>query len=302
MPDHETLTTQEPSRRHFLRSAGLGAAAWAVAHRAAAEAAAPSAEPAGKPAGKCPFALGLASYTLRKFSLDEALAMTKRVGLKYICLKSFHLPLEASPEAIAAAAEKVKQSGLVLYGGGVISMQNEAQVDQAFDYAKAAGMTTIVAAPKPEVLPLVEKKVRQYGLQVAIHNHGPGDKVYPTPESVYEKVRGLDPRIGLCIDIGHTARIGADPVQSAEKYADRLLDVHIKDVSAAAPKGQTVEIGRGVIDIPGFLRALLRIKYRGIVAFEHEKDEGDPLPGLAESVGYVRGVLALLAPEQATSS
>ncbi len=299
MPDVRTPAANEPTRRHFLRSAGLGAAALAVAQRGAAPAAAPGDEPADRPPGKCPFALGLASYTLRKFSLEEALAMTKRVGLGYICLKSFHLPLEASPEAIAAAAKKVKQAGLVLYGGGVITMQNEAQVDQAFDYAKAAGMTTIVAAPRPDVLPLVEKKVRQYGLKVAIHNHGPGDKVYPTPQSVYEKVRGLDPRIGLCIDIGHTARIGADPVRSAEKYADRLLDVHIKDVSAATPQGETVEIGRGVIDIPGFLRTLLRIKYRGIVAFEHEKDEGDPLPGLAESVGYVRGVLALLAPARA---
>ena len=300
MPGHEIPTANEPSRRHFLRSAGLGAAVLAVAHRARAEAAAPSAEPAGKPAGKCPFELGLASYTLRKFPLEEALAMTKRVGLKYICLKSFHLPLEASPEAIAAAVKKVHEAGIVLYGGGVITMQNEAQVDQAFDYAKAAGMKTIVAAPRPEVLPLVDKKVRQYGLQVAIHNHGPGDKVYPTPESVYEKVRGLDPRIGLCIDIGHTARIGADPVESAEKYADRLLDVHVKDVSAATPKGQTVEIGRGVIDIPRFLKTLVRIKYRGIVAFEHEKDEADPLPGLAESVGYVRGVLSLLAPARAS--
>jgi len=245
-----------------------------------------------RPAAKPPFELGLASYTLRKFPLDQTLAMTRRVGLKCICLKSFHLPLEAKPEEISAAAGKVKAAGLVLYGCGVVSMGKAADVDQAFDYAKAAGMKTIVASPKPELLPLVEKKVREYGIQVAIHNHGPGDKTYPTPKSIYEKVCKLDKRIGICMDIGHTLRIGADPIDSAEEYADRLLDVHIKDVSAADPKGQTVEVGRGVIDIPGFLRALLRIKYRGIVSFEHEKDENDPLAGLAESVGYVRGVLA----------
>jgi inosose dehydratase len=140
----------------------------------------------------------------------------------------------------------------------------------------------------------VDEKVRQYDIQVAIHNHGPGDKTWPTPQSIYEKVCGLDKRIGLCMDIGHTLRIGVDPVVSAEKFADRLLDVHMKDVSAASPAGQCVEAGRGVIDIPGFLRALVRINYRGVVSFEYEKDENDPLAGLAESVGYVRGVLAAI--------
>jgi sugar phosphate isomerase/epimerase len=236
----------------------------------------------------------LASYTTRKFDLETTVAMTRRVGLTAICLKSFHLALDATPEAISAAVEKVTAAGLDLYAGGVITMKDEAQAKQAFAYAKAAGMRTIVGAPVPEVLPLVNELVQQSGIAVAIHNHGPGDKIYPTPESIYEKVQGLDPRIGICMDIGHTARIGADPVADAQRFADRLLDVHLKDVSAAAPAGQTVEIGRGVIDIPGFLKTLLKIKFAQVASFEYEKDDSDPLPGLAESVGYVRGVLATL--------
>jgi sugar phosphate isomerase/epimerase len=133
--------------------------------------------------------------------------------------------------------------------------------------------------------------VQQYDIKVAIHNHGPSDKVYPTPASAIEKIKDLDPRVGLCIDIGHTQRAGVDPSVSAEKFADRLLDVHIKDVTQATGKGTTVEIGRGVIDIPKFLRTLLKINYTGIVSFEYEKDAKDPLAGLAESVGYVRGAL-----------
>jgi inosose dehydratase len=277
-------------RREFLAAAAAVVAGGAVASEA------PKSELGGtrKPLAERPFQLGLASYTLRKFSLDQALAMTRRVDLRYICLKSFHLPLEAKPEEIAAAAAKVKAAGIALYGCGVVSMNKPADVDQAFNYAKAAGMKTIVAAPKHDLLPLIERRVREFDLQVAIHNHGPGDKLYPTPQSIYEKVRDLDKRIGICIDIGHTVRIGADPVDSTKKYAERILDVHIKDVSAASAKGQTVEVGRGVIDIPAFLRALIEINYRGIVSFEHEKDENDPLAGLAESVGYVRGVLAVL--------
>jgi inosose dehydratase len=127
-----------------------------------------------------------------------------------------------------------------------------------------------------------------------IHNHGPGDKRYPRPADVYEKICALDPRMGLCIDIGHTVRFGDDLNRVTEQFADRLLDVHMKDVSAAAPEGLCVEAGRGVIDLPGFLRTLLKIGYLGVVSFEFEKDGKDPLPGLAESVGYVRGVLATL--------
>ena len=288
---------QDKTRRHFLQAAGAGTAASlaaAVGWLAPRPATAQQAKRQGNPTAKTPFPLGLASYTLRKFDLDETLRMTQRVGLKYICLKSFHLPLDSTPEQIAQAVAKVNRAGIKLYGGGVITMDTEAQTQQAFEYAKAAGIQTIVGSPKPGLLPLVETKVRQYDIQVAIHNHGPGDKTYPTPQSVYEKVKDLDKRIGLCIDVGHTVRIGADPVAAAEKFADRLLDVHIKDVSAASPKGECVEAGRGVIDLPGFLRTLIKISYAGVVAFEHEKNADDPLPGLAELVGYVRGVLAAI--------
>lgn len=240
------------------------------------------------------FRLALASYTLRKFPLPQALEMTKRVGLKHICLKSFHLPLDASPEQINEAKKQVADAGIDLYAGGVITMTNEQEVVQAFDYARQAGMRIIVASPHPPILPLVEKKVQETSIAVAIHNHGPGDKFFPTPESVYEQVKGLDPRIGLCMDIGHTARIGADPIADARRFADRLLDVHMKDIDVVSPAGKCVECGRGVLDLPGFLRMLIDIGYGGMVSFEYEKDENDPLPGLAESVGYVRGVLDTL--------
>lgn len=238
------------------------------------------------------FELGMASYTLRKFSLDDAIAMTKRVGLTNIAVKSMHLPLDSSPEQIKAAADKVKEAGLNLYACGVVYMKNADQVNQAFEYAKAAGMKTIIGVPEPDLLGLVNRKVKEYDIQVAIHNHGPGDNVYPTPTSIIEKVKDLDGRIGLCMDIGHTVRIGEDPIRDTVRYARRLLDVHVKDVTAAEAKGHGVEIGRGVIDIPGFIRTLIRIRYKGYVSFEYEKDADDPLAGLAESVGYVKGVMA----------
>lgn len=240
------------------------------------------------------FQLGIASYTLRKFSLDETIRITKRVGLTKIALKSMHLPLESSPEAIRETAKKVRDAGLDLYGAGVIYMKTEGEVNQAFAYARTAGMSMIVGVPNHELLPLVEKKVKETNIKLAIHNHGPGDKLYSSVNDAYEKIKNLDNRIGLCIDIGHVVRIKEDPVALAIKYKDRLYDCHLKDVDKAAPDGRNIEAGRGVIDLPAFLKTMININYTGNLSFEYEKDENDPAPGLAESVGYVRGILKML--------
>jgi sugar phosphate isomerase/epimerase len=238
--------------------------------------------------------LGMASYTFREFPLEETIKMTKRLSLERIAFKSFHLPLESSDEEIIAVAEKTRGVGLDLYGCGVVYMKNQEEVERAFYYAKTAGMKIIIGVPNHELLNMVNKMVDKHNIKVAIHNHGPGDKLYPTPESAYVKIKNLDPRIGLCIDIGHTKRAGADPSESAAKFANRLHDVHIKDVTADTKEGGTVEIGHGVIDIPKFLKTLIKLDYRGSVSFEFEKDGKDPLAGVAESVGYVRGVLATI--------
>jgi len=240
------------------------------------------------------FNLGMASYTFREFGLEDTLAMTKRLGLEHICFKSFHLPLESSLGEVESIANRIRKSGFDLYGCGVVYMTTEDEVERSFDYARAAGMRIIIGVPNPELLDSVESMVKEYDIQVAIHNHGPGDKLFPTPESVYEKISHRDKRIGLCIDIGHTQRSGVNPADSVLKFSDRLLDVHLKDVTASSAEGGPVEVGRGVVDIPEVLKAMIKIQYRGIASFEYEKDGKDPLAGAAESVGYVRGVLSLL--------
>ncbi|MHC4843526.1 MAG: sugar phosphate isomerase/epimerase family protein [Planctomycetota bacterium] len=277
------------TRREFIKTAGSGTIALSCLNSKiliASELEQPSLKAKDK------IRLGVTSYTFREFNLDQTIAMTKRLGLKYIAFKSFHLPLDSTEEQIKSAAKKVKQAGLVLYGGGVIYMKDEQQIEQAFNYAKVAGMKVIIGVPNHEILELVEQNVKNYDIKVAIHNHGPGDLLYPTPQSVYDKIKDLDPRIGLCIDIGHSQRVGVDPSAIAKKYAARLHDIHIKDISQPNPEGKDLEVGRGIIDIPKLLRTLVEIKYSGVVSFEYEKDAEDPLAGLAESVGYVRGVLA----------
>jgi sugar phosphate isomerase/epimerase len=173
-------------------------------------------------------------------------------------------------------------------------MKTKEEVDQAFDYAKTAEMEMIVGVPNHELLDYVEGKVKEYDIKLAIHNHGPGDLVYPSAESAYVLIKNRDKRMGLCIDIGHTKRIGRDPEQDVKDYFDRVFDIHIKDVTAAEKDGKTCIIGHGVINFPSFLKAVNKLGYKGTLALEYEAEGKDPLPGMMESFGYVRGVLATL--------
>lgn len=238
--------------------------------------------------------LGIASYSLRSFNLDLALSMTKQLKVKYITLKDFHLHMRSTKTEREAARKKVENAGITLMGGGVIYMDNEEQARASFDYAKEAGMPVIVGCPDPAILDAVEKLAKEYDIRVAIHNHGPGDKRYPSPLDVLELIKNRDAHMGICIDVGHTVRIGVDPVAAIEQCAPRLYDFHMKDVTEATSKGSPTEVGRGVIDIPAVLKALVRIKFPYHVALEYEANGDNPMPGMIESFAYMRGVLAAM--------
>jgi inosose dehydratase len=238
------------------------------------------------------FRIGMAGYTFLKFDLDKALATMKRVDVHYLCIKDFHLPMKSTDEEIAAFHEKLKANGVTGYAVGPIYMKSEADIDNAFAYAKRVGVKLIVGVPNYELLPYVDKKVKEYGFNYAIHLHGPDIATYPDAEDVWNHVKDLDPRIGMCLDIGHDTRNGKDPVADLKKYKSRVFDIHIKDVTGTTKLGYSLEVGRGVIDFPAFVKMLRKVGYTGVCSLEHEKDMTDPFMGIAESIGYFRGVIA----------
>ncbi|WP_420151803.1 sugar phosphate isomerase/epimerase family protein [Spirosoma sp.] len=280
------------TRRLFLKSAG-GSVALAglfpTVHSVAAS------EPP-KAAGEDLFKLGMAGYSFVHFNLDQALEMMKKTDVHYLCIKDFHLPLNSTEEQIKAFHEKLKQSGVTGYAVGPIYMKTQQEIDNGFEYAKRVGVKLIVGVPNEELLPYVEKKVKEYDMRYAIHIHGPDIKLWPNASSVINAVKNLDSRIGLCFDMGHDARFGDDPIADLEKYAKRIFDIHLKNVTAASKEGKTCELGRGVIDIPAFVAMLRKIKYDGSCSLEYEKDMKDPLAGIAESVGYFKGVCDATRP------
>jgi sugar phosphate isomerase/epimerase len=237
------------------------------------------------------FKVGMAGYTFVKFDLDKTLETLKKTDVHYLCIKDFHLPFASTDEEIAAFHAKLKASDVTGYAVGPIYMKTGEEVDRAFAYAKRVGVKLIVGVPNYELLHYVDKKVKEYDFKYAIHLHGPDMPLYPDADDVWNNVKDLDPRIGMCLDIGHDTRNGKDPVADLKKYHTRVFDIHIKDVTGPTKLGYSLEIGRGVIDFPAFVRMLRKVGYTGVCSLEHEKDMTDPFMGIAESIGYFRGVI-----------
>lgn len=272
------------NRRQWISSGALGLSAmsaWAQEYRI----------------GGADIKLGVASYSFRKFNREQAIQMTKSLGTPYLNIKDFHLSLKSTAGEIAQARKEFAAAGIVLVGCGNVSFgkDDEADIRGKFEYAKRAGFPLIVCAPTAVTLPKLEKFVREYDIKIAVHNHGPEDHQFPTPESVLQIVKNMDPRCGLCIDVGHTARTGTDVVASITEAGPRLLDMHIKDLSEPSARDSQVPVGDGKLPIRGIFAQLVKMKYRGSVNLEYEVEENNPLPGMQKSFAYMRGVLKTLA-------
>src|SRR5262249_17747532 len=150
-------------------------------------------------------------------------------------------------------------------GVGNISFakNDEGEMRRNFEYAKLLGAPVIVMAPTRETLPGVERLVKEYNIKAAIHNHGPEDKNFPAPSDVLKAVKGMDARVGLCIDIGHTARTGADVVQSIRDAGPRLHDMHVKDLRDLMNRDAQVAVGDGAMPMAAIFKELKKMNYQG---------------------------------------
>jgi sugar phosphate isomerase/epimerase len=268
-------------RRAFLSSAALLAVRPAFA--------APLAKPSGIKLGVCSYSFG------NKVKLPEVIAATKALDVRYINIKpEFHLPYDSTPAQIAEARKFLDDAGLQLVGTGTTYFPklDEGEIRRRFEYNKALHSPLIVIGPTAETLPTVEKFVKEYDIRVAIHNHGPSDKNYPTPQSALAAIKGMDSRVGICMDIGHTTRAGIDPVAAAKEAGPRLLDMHTKDIRKDGDKWVEVDTGEGDIQIAPLFKQLQRMGYGGYCNLEYELKVPDKTLGMQKSLSYLRGVAA----------
>lgn len=243
--------------------------------------------------GQAAFSLGVATVTLKSLPLEHALAAVLRVGLNQISLHRAHSPWENKPGQWKDSAGKIRAAGITPLCCGVLALTNdEPAMRRMMDYVQTLGVPLFSCSPEPAALPLLEKLVKEYDLRAAIHNHGPEDKSWPGAARVLHAIEPLDARIGLCLDVGHSFRAGEDPAALIKQFSHRLYDIHLKDsLAAVGQEDVPVEMGRGKLDLRAILAALVATGYRHSAWLEYEKDPNDPVPGLAESVGYIRGLL-----------
>ena len=277
------------SRRTFVRSGALLAAACTAS--GAVPALAEALPETGRPS---PVNLGLASYTFRNFTRAQMIGFMKDLHVSDLNCKDTmdHLPTDPALEAQAVA--DYAAAGIKLHAAGAIYFpkDDESDIRGKFEYCKRAGINVIVAGdPTPESLKWIEKFVKEYDIKIAIHNHGPEDKFFPSPFDVLKAIKNLDPRIGCCIDVGHAARAGANLVEAIHATGPRLYDMHIKDLTDFHSKESQVAVGEGIMPIREIFQALIAIKYKGFVDLEYEVHGDNPMPGVIASFSYMRGVL-----------
>jgi sugar phosphate isomerase/epimerase len=278
------------SRRDFVRSGAVVAAAFSAPAVVSA-----LARENSPPDEALPIRLGLASYTFRNFSRAQMIGFMKQLNVFSLNAKDVkdHLPMDAQQEAAALA--DYAAAGIKLHAAGAIyfAKDEDADIRGKFEYCKRAGIAVIVAGdPTPETLPRIEKFVKEYDIRIALHNHGPEDKLWPSPLDVLKAVKGMDPRIGCCIDVGHTVRAGTDVVQAIHEVGPRLFNMHMKDLTNFQSKESQVAVGDGIMPVRKMFEALIATKYQGFVDLEYEIHPDDPMPGVIASFAYMRGVLA----------
>ena len=275
------------TRRSFLGTAAV---------LPAASAAAASTQQAGNGAGPHHWddlKLAVATYSLRKFSRSAAIDICRQLGVKYVNVKSFHMPYYLSADDLMAARKEFERAGLEVVAGGNISLRSDDsdELEHYFKYAVAAGMSIMVCAPTHSNLGAIEKLAIKYDRKMAIHNHGPEDKFYPAPSDVIKRVKNMDPRMGLCVDVGHTVRTGADILEEIDGAWDRIYDFHVKDLTDFTSKESRVDVGDGKMPIAAIFKMLKERKYQGVVGLEYEVVADHPQLGMAKSFSYMRGVL-----------
>ena len=274
------------TRRDFIRSAALVTTATAFPF---------GDEAAASPQNVSPIRLGLCSYTFRNFMRAQLIGFMKQLNVNELNAKDVkdHLPMD--PTAEEAALADYKAAGINLHAAGAIYFpkDDDGDIRSKFEYCKRAGIKVIVGGdPTPQTLPRIEKFVKEYDIRIAIHNHGPEDKLWPSPLDILKDIKSMDPRIGCCIDVGHTVRAGTNVVQAIHEVGPRLFNVHMKDLTDFQKKDSQVAVGDGQMPVPEIFHALTAIKYNGFVDLEYEVHADDPMPGVIASFAYMRGVLA----------
>ena len=243
------------------------------------------------------FPVGVQSYSLREYSVEEAIRHLQGMGIHYVEFTGKHLPVEATDEQAAAIQKLLTAAGIKISAHGVNNFSEDHTANKKlFDFAKRIGFKNISANPKPnaETFASLDKLVAEYDIRIAIHNHGPG-ALYDKLDSVKTAIKGHDKRIGACVDCGHFLRSGEDPVKCVLELGDRVHGVHLKDEKETNTKASSnVVIGKGHLDVVGLFKALRQIKFPadGALSLEYEANPMNPIDEMKACLEVAKEAIA----------
>jgi len=249
------------------------------------------------------FPIAMQCWTFREYSFHEALEKANALGIDFIQPYPGQMLRPDNPdvvfdhnlseENIQWVQRLISEYGQHLIAYGVVDFDNtEEGMRKVFDFAKKLGVRTVVAEPKFDDFSLLERMVKEYNINVAIHNH-PSPSKYARPEAILERIEGLDERIGACVDTGHWMRSGVKPLEGLKMLEGRIIDVHLKDLDAfGVLEAEDVPFGQGKANVHDILAELTKQNFRGYLAVEYEKEAHalNPAPPIKEGLVYIKDI------------
>lgn len=270
------------SRRRFLGTAVAATTSFAFARNSFAAAEKPR------------FSIGIQSYSLRGFPVDEAIRHASELGCAHMEFYPGHFSHESTPAEIEAMKQTMAKANMKMIGHGVHRFTaDDAANRRLFEFAKAAGLRCLSADPEPDSFESLNKLVKEYDVRIAIHNHGPNHR-YNKALDVVGACEPYDQRIGACADLGHYIRSGEDAVQVIRLLGNRLYGIHLKDFAEMKDKTHGVILGKGHLDVEGVFAALAAVNFPadGCLSLEYEENEKDPIEEIRQCLAIAQEAAA----------
>lgn len=242
--------------------------------------------------------LGVQTYTFHNFTMKEAMDKTEQLGLQYAeayfgqelgqgfpdsLWLDYTLPAEIKKQLL----EQFAAHNITLYASGVASYDNEADWRKFFEFASEMGLKLVTVEPALDDLDLVENLAKEFNIGVAIHNH-PNPSVYANPDVLAKALEGRSDLMGVCADIGHWKRVGADPLETIKRFKGRLKVIHLKDLNADLEDAQW---GTGILQVKEVVQELQNQNFDGLISVEYENYSGSQMDDIAKSLNYFNSLI-----------
>lgn len=223
------------------------------------------------------FKMGAQSYSFRKFSFEDSLAELKKLGLDRMEFCSVHFPPAAGHDNFPHVKKTIEDAGVNVVCFGVEGFTDDHDANRVkFEFAKALDIGVLTADPTPKSFDSLDKLTEEFGIKIAIHNHGPNAR-YNTVEDTLRAVKDHSPMIGGCVDTGHVIRSAEKPHEVITALGDRVISLHLKDWVHG---GDEQILGNGDMDLVEVAKALKALNFDGPLNLEFELDSENPVPGM----------------------